>query len=201
MRMRQIICPCWPSLNKCVIIGYFTIFLFVNTICNVITVNIFLICWHMEGLLHPGGPVIITWLSVGREQTDVLNLSMTGWPVWLGDLYDWATSMTCMTRWLLSPDDLYHWATSMTCMTRRPLSPGDCYDLHVRVTSITGWPPWPCDLYDLNDWMTSMTGWPLWPDDLHDQMTFMTVWGDPLAKVGSFSRVLTSHLLVQSTDT
>ena len=154
MRMRQIICPCWPSLNKCVIIGYFTIFLFVNTICNVITVNIFLICWHMEGLLHPGGPVI-TWLSVGREQTDVLNLSMTGWPVWLGDLYDWATSMTCMTR--------------------RPLSPGDCYDLHVRVTSITGWPPWPCDLYHLNDWMTSMTGWPLWPDDLHDQMTFMTV--------------------------
>ena len=126
----------------------------------------------MEGLLHPGGPVIIC-LSVGREQTDVLNLSMTGWPVWLGDLYDWATSMTCMTRWLLSPGDLYHWATSMTCMTRRPLSPGDCYDLHVRATSMTGWPLWPGDLCV---WVTSMTMRPVWPQWLYDRVTSMTWW-------------------------
>ena len=174
MRMRQIICPCWPSLNKCVIIGYFTIFLFVNTICNVITVNIFLICWHMEGLLHPGGPVI-TWLSVGREQTDELNLSMTGWPVWLGDLYDWATSMTCMTRWLLSPDDLYHWATSILVWL------GNLYDLHDQATSITGWLLWPACPSDIYHWVTSMTMWPVWPpwlDDLYDQVTSMT-WRPP----------------------
>ena len=128
----------------------------------------------MEGLLHPGGPVI-TWLSVGREQTDVLNL-------WLGDLYDSVTCMTGQPLWPVWQGDfshqmtsitgrplyLYDWATSMTCMTRRPLSPGDCYDLHVRVTSMNGWPPWPCDLYDLNDWMTSMTWRPPWPDDFYD---------------------------------
>ena len=200
----RITCPCWPRLNEnetdnlsllakskweCFIIGYFTIFLFVNIICNVITVNTFLICWHMESLLHPGGHVIIC-LSVGREQTDVLNLydwvtCLTRWPLWpvwlgnlydlydmvtslsrwplsLGDLYelyDWATSMTCMTMWPLSPGDLYHWVTAMTCMSKWHQWLGDLYDL---VTSMTGWPPWPCDLYDLNDLVTSMTRQLLW---------------------------------------
>lgn len=171
--MRRITCPHGPSLNETDnLSSLFTIFLFVNTICNVITVNIFLICWHMEGLLHPGGPVI-TWLSVGREQTDVLNLSMTGWPVWLGDLYDWATSMTCMTRWLLSPDDLYHWATSILVWL------GNLYDLHDQATSITGWLLWPACPSDIYEWVTSMTMWPVWPqwlDDLYDLATSMTRW-------------------------
>ena len=140
---------------------------------------------HIFNMLTYGGPVILC-LSVGREQTDVLNLwrvtCMTRWPlspVWLGNLYDLYDKVTSLTRWPLSLGDLYDLydqATSMTCMSRQPLSLGDRYDLHVRATSMTGWPLWPGDLYD---WVTSMTMWPVWPQwlgDLYDLATSMTRW-------------------------
>ena len=156
---------------------------------------------HIFNMLTYGGPVT-PWRACYNM---IISWQGTDWCA--KSFYDW---VTCMTRWPVWLGNLYDLYDKVTSLTRWPLSLGDLYDLHDQVTSITGWLLWPACPSDIYEWVTSMTMWPVWPqwlDDLYDLATSMTRWllwlcgGDPLAKVGSFSRVLTSHLLVQSTDT
>ena len=206
MRMRQITCPCWPSLNENALESVILLFSFCqyHMQCD----N----CKHIFNMLTYGGPVT-SWMACYNM---LISWKGTDWCA--KSLYD---QVTCMTRWPLLPVWLGNLYDQVTSLTRWPLSLGDLYDLHDQATSITWWLLWPVCPSDIYDWatsmtwrplwlgdlhnqatcMTSMTGWPIWLGNLYDQATFMTVWGNTLAKVGSFSVTLTSHLLLHSTDT